>query len=242
MRAAPAARVGCSGWQYRHWRERFYPGELSQREWFGYYASQFDTVEVNNTFYRLPEARTFRAWKEQAPRGFLYAIKASRYLTHMKKLREPSEPLARLFSRARALGPSLGPVLYQMPTGWGADVARLTAFLDALPARQRHAVEFRDPSWYRRDVFDLLARHGVALCLHDMAGSATGRIAVGPFVYLRFHGPEKYRGRYEDRVLEGWARWLQAQRSGGAAVFAYFNNDTNADAPRDAIRLRKLLS
>jgi uncharacterized protein YecE (DUF72 family) len=235
---APQLRIGCSGWQYKHWRGTFYPADLAQNQWLAYYMSQFDTVEINNTFYRLPEASTFAKWRQQVPAGFLYALKASRFLTHMKKLKDPQEPLERLFSRARLLGRALGPVLYQLPPHWTVDIDRLTTFMRALPKRQRHAIEFRDPSWYTDDVFTLLTRHRVALCLHDMAGSATGRISVGPFVYVRFHGPKKYSGRYEDRVLEDWGAWLAAQMRGRRSVYAYFNNDADGHAPRDAIRLR----
>jgi uncharacterized protein YecE (DUF72 family) len=235
------ARVGCSGWQYKHWRGSFYPAGLPQSRWLGYYASQFDTVEINNTFYRLPEESAFAAWKNSVPRGFLHAIKASRFLTHMKKLKDPEEPLERLFSRARRLGRTFGPVLYQLPPRWKVDVERLQLFLRSLPRRRRHAIEFRDPSWYTEDVFRLLTRFNVALCLHDMAGSATGRHGVGPFVYVRFHGTAKYSGRYEDRTLDDWAESLAAQLREGRPVFAYFNNDVGAQAPRDAVRLRERL-
>ena len=231
-------RIGCSGWQYKHWRGNFYPADLPQRAWFDRYASEFDTVEINNTFYRLPERATFASWARQAPPGFVYAVKASRFLTHMKKLKDPEEPLDRFFSRASALGLALGPVLYQLPPRWGVDVERLAAFLDRLPPRRKHAIEFRDPSWYRDDVFGLLERHRVSLCLHDMAGSTTGKLVVGPFVYIRFHGPQKYGGRYRDEVLDAWAAWLRSRAREGLSVYAYFNNDTGGHAPRDAARLR----
>jgi uncharacterized protein YecE (DUF72 family) len=237
-----ALRVGCSGWQYKHWRGNFYPADLPQRLWFAHYASRFDTVEINNTFYRLPERATFSAWAKAAPPGFLYAVKASRYLTHMKKLKDPQEPLTRFFSRASALGRALGPVLYQLPPHWTADIPRLDEFLRQLPPRRRHAIEFRDPSWYRDEVLALLERHHVALCLHDMAGSATGKLAVGPFVYIRFHGPQKYGGRYRDEVLADWSQWIGERLDAGRPVFAYFNNDIGGHAPRDAARLRQVLT
>jgi uncharacterized protein YecE (DUF72 family) len=235
-------RIGCSGWQYRHWRGTFYPDQLAQKDWLEFYASQFDTVEINNTFYRLPEASAFRTWAKRVPDGFLYAVKASRFLTHMKKLKAPAEPLDRLFSRARLLGRHLGPVLYQLPPRWSVDTARLAGFLQSLPAGRRHAIEFRDPSWYTDEVFDLLAQHGVACCLHDMEGSATGRRAVGPFIYARFHGPVRYGGRYDDDTLEEWGSWFAARIRAGQSVFAYFNNDIGGHAPRDATRLRQRLS
>ena len=242
-RRVPAQiRIGCSGWQYRHWRETFYPPELPQRQWFAYYASQFDTVEINNTFYRLPEATTFEGWKEQAPAHFVYAVKASRFLTHMKKLKEPREPLQRLFSRASKLGRTLGPVLYQLPPHWTIDLERLEAFLRRLPPRRHHAIEFRDPSWYTDDVYSLLAEHRVAFCVHDMAGSATIRCVTAPFVYARFHGPMRYGGPYDDKTLDDWTDWFAEQLRAGRSVFAYFNNDIGGNAPRDARRLRNTLS
>jgi uncharacterized protein YecE (DUF72 family) len=235
-------RIGCSGWQYAHWRGVFYPAELPAARWLEYYAARFDTVEINNTFYRLPEATTFGVWRRRVPRGFVYAVKASRYLTHMKKLKDPEEPVQRFFTRARRLGPAFGPVLYQLPPKWPADVPRFERFLRALPRRRLQAIEFRDATWYRPDVFALLERHGVALCVHDMAGSATGRVAAGPFVYARFHGVQKYSGSYTDRTLEEWASWMTCQGRDGRAVYAYFNNDVGGHAPRDAVRLRRLLT
>ncbi|MGE3179189.1 MAG: DUF72 domain-containing protein, partial [Vicinamibacterales bacterium] len=195
------ARVGCSGWIYTQWRGDFYPSDLPVSAWFAFYAARFDTVEINNSFYRLPEPATFDAWRAMAPRGFVFSVKASRYLTHMKKLKDPAEPLDRFFSHARHLRSRLGPVLYQLPPRWGLDLDRLQRFLDTLPRRRRHVIEFRDPSWYVDRVFDALERRGVALCLHDMAGSATGRLEVGPFVYVRFHGTTTYGGRYPDDRL-----------------------------------------
>ena len=239
---AGGARVGCSGWQYKHWRGDFYPADVPTSRWFEYYAVRFDTVEINNTFYRLPEAETFARWHERAPSGFLFAVKASRFLTHMKKLKDPEEPIERLFSRMAALQQHLGPVLYQLPPGWKLDRGRLEHFLQVLPTGVRHVLEFREPSWYADDVSALLERYGVARCLHDMKGSATGRERVGPFVYIRFHGPGgTYSGGYPADRLERWAEWLDEQRRMGCDVFAYFNNDVGGHAPRDAVTLRQLL-
>src|SRR5688572_14810227 len=192
-RLAPPApggvRIGCSGWQYKHWRGDFYSTEVAQAKWLEHYATEFDTVEINNSFYRLPEASTFARWAERVPAGFVYAVKASRFLTHMKKLKDPEEPIERLFSRMRALGRHLGPVLYQLPPGFRLDMTRLEHFLQALPRNVRHVIEFRDPSWYADAVYEAMQRHGASLCLHDMKGSATGRLRAGPIVYVRFHGP-----------------------------------------------------
>jgi uncharacterized protein YecE (DUF72 family) len=237
-----SARVGCSGWQYKHWRDAFYPPGLPVSQWFDYYATRFDTVEINNSFYRLPERTTFASWARRAPGPFEFAVKASRFLTHMKKLKDPDEPLRRLFARMRGLGAHLGPVLYQLPPAFSVDIDRLRAFVALLPRDARHVVEFRDPTWYRPDVVEVLDRSGVAMCLHDMPGSATDRARVGPFVYVRFHGAEaKYAGAYSRPRLARWAEWLQDQRRGGADVYAYFNNDIGAHAPRDAMTLRGML-
>jgi len=238
MRSNISIRIGCSGWQYKHWRGDFYPAELSQSRWLEYYAARFDTVEINNSFYRLPEASTFAAWARRAPKNFVYAVKASRYLTHMKKLKDPKDPLALFFSRAKRLEHAFGPVLYQLPPNFPINLERLETFLRALPRTRRHVMEFRDPSWYADEALALLARHRVTLCLHDMAGSSTGKIACGPFVYVRFHGTQKYSGSYPDEALDSWAAWLADRYRGGCAVYAYFNNDTGGHAPRDAVRLR----
>jgi uncharacterized protein YecE (DUF72 family) len=240
-RDAPVVRIGCSGWQYKHWRGDFYPDKLPQQRWLEYYAARFNTVEINSTFYRLPEAPAFSKWASQAPPEFVYAVKASRFLTHMKKLKDPEEPLDRFLQRADNLDAALGPVLFQLPPHWPLNIERLTAFLEALPPRHRYVIEFREPSWYADEVMALLQRHHVALCLHDMRGSASDRIITGPFVYVRFHGVEKYSGSYADRTLDEWADWLSARLTADIPVYAYFNNDTGGHAPRDAVRLRDRL-
>ena len=249
MKAAGRVHVGCSGWQYSHWRGDFYPAELPQSRWFAHYALTFDTVEINNSFYRLPPAVTFAKWREQAPRHFVYAVKASRFLTHMKKLKDPEDPLHRFYTQARHLGPHLGPILYQLPPRWPLDLERFEIFLKAVRRVSRvvdlhapHVVEFREPSWYDDRVFALLESYKVALCLHDMQGSATGKIVAGPFIYTRFHfGTRKYGGAYDDRRLDDWAGWLAERAQSGLDVFAFFNNDSGGHAPRDAVRLRSLI-
>jgi uncharacterized protein YecE (DUF72 family) len=237
-----SARIGCSGWQYKHWRGNFYPAMLPQKSWLEYYAQHFDTVEINNTFYRLPESSSFEEWRRRAPRGFEYAVKASRFLTHMKKLKDPDGPIARFFDRAHYLGRAFGPVLFQLPPRWPVNLERLATFLDALPSRRRYAIEFREPSWYAGEVLKLLEAHRVALCLHDMPGSQSDRLVTGRFVYVRFHGSRggrKYAGTYSDQALDSWAGWLSDRLREGVGVYAYFNNDAQGYAPRDAVRLRE---
>jgi uncharacterized protein YecE (DUF72 family) len=248
---APQLRIGCSGWNYKSWRGLFYPRDLPQSQWLARYAETFDTVEANSTFYRLPEVDTFAAWREQTPQGFLMAVKASRYLTHLKRLRDPDLPLERLFERAAALGARLGPVLYQLPGFQKFDRSRLERFLKALPerlpghggrrgARLQHVVEFRDPSWYVADTFALLAERRVALCLHDKRASAIEAPQVGPFVYVRFHGTSgHYVGSYGRAALTRWAVYLADHWGAGKDVYAYFNNDPDATSTRNARELRR---
>ncbi|MDQ3879877.1 MAG: DUF72 domain-containing protein [Chloroflexota bacterium] len=235
-------RIGCSGWQYRHWAGEFYPADLPQKRWLEHYARTFDTVEVNNSFYRLPPRTVFVAWRRRSPDGFSFAVKASRYLTHVKRLKDPTEPIDRLWQSATGLEHKLGPMLYQLPPRWHRDVGRLEAFLAAVPRGPLQAVEFRDPSWYADETYEVLERHAVAMCVHDMSGSASPLRFVGPFVYVRFHGSgARYGGRYPDRVLDEWADRLGRERETDRDVFAYFNNDVGGHAPRDAVRLRSRL-
>jgi uncharacterized protein YecE (DUF72 family) len=247
---APQLRIGCSGWNYKSWRGTFYPAKLPPSGWLVYYASIFDTVEANGTFYRLPEGSTFAAWRREAPAGFLMAVKASRFLTHMKKLRDAEEPLDRLLSRAAELGPRLGPLLYQLPPNFHLDLERLEGFLRLLPRtipvgrrRLRHVMEFRHPSWYVDDTRRLLERFDVSMCLHDKAGSEVSDAFVGPCAYVRFHGTSgRYHGSYGDDALRRWAARLVEEWRAGRDVFAYFNNDPEAVATKDAVRLRALVN
>ena len=240
MARAVQFRIGCSGWQYRHWKGDFYPADLPQRQWLEHSARHFDTVEVNNSFYRLPPEGVFESWRTRTPQTFLFAVKASRFLTHMKKLKDPVEPVARLFSRAVELQGKLGPVLYQLPRQMPKSIERLTDFLQVLPPRVKHAIEFREPSWYADEVLQLLRRHNVALCVHDMEGSVPPFEVTARFTYLRFHGASgKYHGAYPIEALERWAEWLVSRN---VPAFVYFNNDVGGHAPRDAKRLIALLA
>jgi uncharacterized protein YecE (DUF72 family) len=238
---AASVRIGTSGWEYRHWEGRFYPRGLARDRWLEYYASQFDTVELNNSFYRLPDGEQFARWARRVPADFCFAVKASRYLTHVKRLRDPKEPIERFWSRARHLGSKLGPVLYQLPPRWKPDLDRLAAFLDRVP-NEPQAVEFRDSRWYGERTFRLLKDSSAALCLHDMTGSATEPRPVGRFVYVRFHGAgAKYGGSYTPQRLSAWADRVAGWAGDGLPVWIFFNNDAAGHAVRDAIRLRDLL-
>ena len=236
-------RIGCSGWNYRHWRGLFYPQPLPQKRWFEYYSGVFDTVEINNSFYRLPSADTFARWRDQAPPGFCYAVKANRFLTQAKKLMDCGEPLERFLEPVRALGDRLGPILYQLPPRFRVNRERLEQFLALLPRELTHVFEFREKSWLVEDVLALLDAHGASFCVHDMAGSATPRWASGPIAYVRFHGcGGKYWGRYPDEALFGWTDWIVAQAAAGRSVWCYFNNDIDAHAIEDALTLRAMVA
>jgi uncharacterized protein YecE (DUF72 family) len=236
-------RVGTSGWHYDHWRGRFYPDDLRKDEWLEYYARHFDTVEINNTFYHLPRAKTMTNWHDKAPAGFVYAVKASRYITHVKKLNDPAESIQRFFDLVDLLKRRLGPILYQLPPSLHKDLERLDAFIKGLPTRDHAVFEFRHKSWYEPDTFDLLNKWGVALCVHDLAGSASPRVVTGEIVYVRFHGTSgRYAGNYTDVMLAEWADWLREQTRNVRAVYAYFNNDVEGHAINNARTLRRFLT
>jgi len=220
----------------------FYPAGLAARNWFSFYASVFETVEVNNTFYRIPAATTAEAWGRQAPEGFVYALKAPQLLTHQRD-GDPTEVLSTFLERAQLLGDHLGPILYQFPPGRRCDLPWLSSFLDLLPTGFHHVVEFRHRSWYVEEVREVLARQGVGFCVHDMHRSAAPPWVTGPVAYVRFHGPSavKYTGRYGSARLGHWADQLDAFVQDGRDVFAFFNNTAQAAAVPDARELRALL-
>jgi uncharacterized protein YecE (DUF72 family) len=235
-------RVGTSGWEYRHWVGSFYPRDLARDRRLEFYADRFDTVELNNSFYRLPDGDVFARWARRVPKQFAFAVKASRYLTHVRRLREPEEPLERLWSRADRLGAHLGPMLYQLPPRWRPNHDRLATFLMAVPRSRLQAIEIRDRRWYGARLASLLADAEVALCIHDMPGSTPAPVRVGPFVYIRFHGAgERYGGAYSAQRLTAWGRRIRAWSEQGWPVWAYFNNDIGGHAVRDADRLRTLI-
>jgi uncharacterized protein YecE (DUF72 family) len=242
MQSASHIHIGCSGWNYESWRGPFYPEEAPPKRWFELYAEAFNTVEINNTFYQLPTAQTFKAWRSQAPDGFIYSVKANRYLTHLKKLKDAKAPLKRFLDRARILGAHLGPILFQLPPRWRLNLERLKYFLDLLPADLLRVFEFRDQSWMVDEVFQLLEERGASFCSHDLPGLDVPRLAVGPLAYVRLHGAEdKYRGRYPQSVMRTWSKWMELQLRTGRDLYVYFNNDSEAHAPHDALRLRRMI-
>lgn len=232
--------IGTSGWVYPHWRGLFYPAELDEAQWLAYYARHLCSVEVNRSFYRLPTRTQFAAWRAQAPEGFVFAVKASRFITHMKKLSEPEHTLPPLLAAVAGLDEKLGPLLFQLPRGLRPDLARLAAFLAALPQGPRVAFELRDPRWHGDDILGLLEQHNAAFCIYDLAGFTSPRAITADFVYLRLHGPgAAYSGRYGRRALAGWAQWLERQAV--ATAYVYFDNDEVGYAVQDALELQAML-
>ncbi|MCE5197601.1 MAG: DUF72 domain-containing protein [Armatimonadota bacterium] len=232
---------GTSGWNYKHWRQRFYPEGLPQSRWLEYYSSRFDTVEINNSFYRLPEHSTFEKWRENSPQGFTFAVKASRYLTHIKKLKDPEEPLERLLDHSAGLAEKRGPILYQFPPGWAMDLDRLRYFLSILPSNVRHVFEFRNDSWHNNTVWSLLSDYNVAYCVMDSPYLPIHFRTTTNFSYIRMHsGTEPTGGDYTPEYLSECARRVE-QMLGAGDVYIYFNNDWNAFAVYNALLLRQLV-
>ena len=236
MTARGRAIVGCSGWQYRDWRGVVYPEGLPQRRWFEHYTTLFDTVEINNTFYRLPPPETVEKWAAQAPEGFCYALKLGAFGSHRMKLRDAASWLPNHVDRATRLGRAQGPTLVQLPPRWRRNVERLDEFLTVAPDDTRWAVELREPSWLHDDVFDVLRRHDAALCIHDLLEDHPWERTAG-WSYVRFHGPNalehKYFGRYGGHRLWRVADRIQAWLDEGYDVYAYFNNDWHGHAVVD---------
>lgn len=235
--------IGTSGWTYADWRGRFYPAELPEREWLRFYATQFNSAEINASFYRTPTLETVETWRAQVPRGFRFAWKASKFITHWKRLGATSDTsIALMQSRLAVLGGRLGPVLFQLPARFTADRERLAAFITMLPRGHRYAFEFRNASWYVPAILDLLHDHDIALCLSDHHEAPAPWIVTARHVYVRGHGPGgRYRGRYPEPTLRAWARAIAAWRGERRTVYVYFDNDQKSAAPADARTLLALL-
>ena len=234
-------RIGTSGWHYKHWLGNFYPARLPSTKMLSWYADHFDTVEINNTFYRLPAEDSLFNWRNTVPSNFLFTAKASRFITHMKRLLDPSVSTQKFFSRVALLGSTLGPILFQLPPGFRLTLARLEQFLDALPLNHMYVFEFRDSTWETAPVYNLLRRHNVAFCIHDWRGVPSPRVITADFTYIRFHGPTgNYSGGYCPEFLTNWADQIRQWQS-LSKIFIYFNNDVGGHAITDAKNLRKLL-
>jgi uncharacterized protein YecE (DUF72 family) len=233
-------RIGTSGWMYDHWKGSFYPEDVESDAMLPFYAQTFDTVEVNNTFYQLPSTEKVRRWEEDSPAGFLFVIKANRYITHMKNLLDPEEPVNTLMDRVENLGEKLGPILFQLPPQWNVNAERLADFLEVLPQGPRFAFEFRDESWYIDEIYRLLEEAEAAFCIHDHRDAPSPEEVTTDFVYVRFHGPRgDYGGKYREEDLREWAEKIAGWQEAGRDVCAYFNNDMRGYAVENARELRR---
>lgn len=248
MRIVPQRRghvhIGTSGWSYPSWRGPFFPQAVMVKHHLAYYATQFDTVELNGVFYRTPSLEAVRDWRDRTPEGFIFAWKASKFITHWKRLSDRSvNSLALVEERLAILGEKAGPVLFQLPPRFEVDAGRLSSFLRLLAPGRRYAFEFRHPSWYRKDIFAVLRKANVSLCISDHHHAPAPWIATARIVYVRGHGPGgAYRGHYSDAELRAWARHIVTWRKQRREIFVYFDNDQKSAAPADALRLGTVLS
>ena len=242
MTAPGAIHIGTSGWHYRHWVGPFYPPGTPASRYLLYYLDHFAAVEINGSFYRMPSEKTLAAWRDAVPDGFRFAVKASRFITHAKKLALPIDQYTWFFDGISILGDRLGPVLFQLPPRWRVNRERLAAFLAALPRRYRYAFEFREPSWLNTDIYALLEKHDAALCVYHIAGFESPIAVTADLGYIRLHGPgDKYQGSYDDAALRKWARRIRAWTRDGKTVWCFFDNDQNGYAAKDALRLIRML-
>ena len=234
--------IGTSGWYYHHWKGPFYPEDLPDEHLLDHYVKYFQTAEVNNTFYQLPAKETFARWRDSVPDGFIFSVKASRYITHMKKLKDPEQPILTFIGRVKELGDKLGPILFQLPPRWHVNLERLKSFLNALPVDYRYAFEFRDPSWFGEQTEAALAERGAAFCIYDFEQRQSTRSVTADFAYVRLHGPEgAYQGQYDDATLADWAEAFSSWASQGKEVYCYFDNDEKGYAAQDALKLKELV-
>lgn len=235
--------IGTSGYHYKHWKGPFYPERLPASKMLAFYVEQFDTVELNATFYRLPPVGAAASWREQSPEGFCFAAKGSRFITHMKKLKDPAPALERYFEHIKDLKGKLGPIVFQLPPFWPVDLERLEAFLEALPPEHRYAFEFRNPTWHCSEVYAALERANAAFCPFDIAGFHSPVLLTADFAYVRLHGPGPgpYQGSYSTEALSFWSDRVSHWKRTLKAVHVYFDNDMEGFAVRNALTLRGML-
>jgi uncharacterized protein YecE (DUF72 family) len=236
-------RIGTSGFHYRHWVGPFYPPKTSAAKMLEYYVRHFDTLELNNSFYRLPTASAFECWRDSTPRNFVFAVKASRFITHNKKLKDPENAIENLLPRAGHLGQKLGPILFQLPPNWRVNVERLENLLEILPREHRYAFEFRETSWMKPEVNRILKRFNAAFCIYELAGYHSPFEVTSDFTYVRLHGPAsgKYQGSYSNERLQAWASRIESWAKELKAVYVYFDNDQAGYAAQNALALRQAL-
>jgi uncharacterized protein YecE (DUF72 family) len=237
-----AVYIGTSGWHYSHWRGPFYPKNLPAAKMLEFYATHFETVELNNTFYRLPLATGLETWRGSTPKNFVFTAKGSRFLTHMKKLNDPGPGIEKFFERVDRLGKKLGAVVFQLPPFWEVNVERLDAFLWTLPRRRRYAFELRNPTWHSDAVYRILRRHNAAFCVFEIAGFRSPCEITADFTYVRLHGPgAAYQGAYSAATLRRWAARIRDWQKSLKAIYLYFDNDQAGYAAKNALSLKRML-
>lgn len=242
MKKTGKIHIGTSGWNYRHWKGTFYPQGTKDKDQLAYYIEHFKTVELNSPFYRIPAPATFEKWGNAVPEDFLFAVKANRLFTHLKKLHVTEDEIEPFFSGVAKLKDKCGVILFQLPPGWKLDLERLAHFLDLLPADFRYTFEFRNPTWYDEQVYALLRKYNIAFCIYELGGHQSPVLSTADFVYIRLHGPgAKYQGSYTDEALQEWADLCREWRSEGKDVFIYFDNDQLGYAAFNAAKLRSIL-
>lgn len=235
--------IGTAGWHYDHWRGPFYPQDLPGKNFLAFYANRFKTAEINNSFYQLPKPKTLTAWRDQVPPGFVFSVKASRYITHMKKLKDGKTTVQPLINAVTLMGEKLGPILFQLPPKWRCNPGRVESFISGLPEGFRYTFEFRDSSWFDPQVYEILKRHNAAFCIYELAGRTSPKEVTADFIYVRLHGPQgAYQGQYSEAVLSGWAGAFSKWAGQGREIFCYFDNDEAGYAAQDALALREMLS
>ncbi len=234
--------IGTSGWHYEHWRNRFYPEQLTKAKWLEFYATHFATVELNNSFYHLPSETAFANWRDSSPANFIFAVKVSRFITHIKRLKNTEEAVDKFITRAKILDQKLGPLLYQLPPNMHRNDDLLESFLSTLPQGMKHVFEFRHQSWLEEKVFDILRKYNMGLCVFDMPSISCPLVATADFAYVRFHGSTGlYFSCYSDEELADWVKRLADLASNLKALYIYFNNDSEAFAVRNALTLGNYL-
>ncbi len=237
----PEVRIGTSGWSYEHWKDNFYPKGLKSRDWLKFYGDVFSTVEINNTFYHMPSESAVQNWHSQVPHEFLFSIKASNYITHIKRLQSCEESVQFLYKRLEGLKSKLGPILFQLPPSFRANLERFNDFIKCLDKKHRHVFEFRHESWYIPEIYDLMSKHKIALCITDLNGTLSPEEITTDFTYIRLHGPHTaYQGFYTPSQLRTWKKKIEAWSS-HLSVYCYFDNDEKGFAIQDAKKLQKLL-
>jgi uncharacterized protein YecE (DUF72 family) len=234
--------VGTSGWSYNHWKGPFYPENLPSGKFFSFYSKVFHTVEINSSFYHLPLTKTFEKWRDSSPPDFIFALKGSRFITHIKKLSDPAEPIKKFMERADGLAEKIGPILFQLPPSMKMDLDKLGNFVGELPRGFRFAFEFRNSSWFDSPVYSLLSDHGAAFCISELDKTISPMEVTADFVYVRLHGPSgPYKGRYSQEALKTWHEKFETWAHNSRDVYCYFDNDESGFAALNAREMLELV-